>query len=128
MAKFHLIITGGRDYEDEARVRRILDAGSGAAVILRIAHGHCLTGADAFADKWALDNGFVPDLNLFRYPADWDLGKVAGPLRNQAMLDREIAAADAAKHTLRVLAFPGNRGTTDMVKRAGRAGVPITRL
>lgn len=44
-------------------------------------------------------------------------GKAAGPIRNQRMLD------DGKPD--RVLAFPGGRGTANMVKLAKAAGVPV---
>jgi hypothetical protein len=48
----------------------------------------------------------------------WDeLGKKAGPLPNQRMLDE-------GKPDL-VVAFPGAGGTKDMVRRAVKAGVPV---
>ena len=50
----------------------------------------------------------------------WDeLGKKAGPLRNQRMLDD-------GKPDM-VVAFPGGGGTKDMVRRAAKAGVAIMR-
>jgi hypothetical protein len=49
---------------------------------------------------------------------EWDeLGKKAGPLRNQRMLDE-------GKPDL-VVAFPGGGGTKDMVRRAVKAGVSV---
>lgn len=52
------------------------------------------------------------------FPADWKThGKAAGPIRNQQMLDE-------GKPDL-VVAFPGGRGTADMVRRAKKAGVKV---
>jgi len=49
---------------------------------------------------------------------EWDeLGKKAGPLRNQRMLDE-------GKPDL-VVAFPGGGGTKDLVSRAVKARVPL---
>ena len=49
---------------------------------------------------------------------EWDeLGKKAGPLRNQRMLEE-------GKPEL-VVAFPGGGGTKDMVRRAVKAGVSV---
>ena len=71
-------------------------------------------GADISADVCALAFGIDVEV----YPADWAKhGKAAGPIRNAQML-RE-GRPDA------VLAFPGGRGTADMVRRAKRAGVPV---
>ena len=51
-------------------------------------------------------------------PGEWDeIGKKAGPLRNQRMLDE-------GKPDL-VVAFPGSGGTKDMVRRAVKAGVSV---
>jgi hypothetical protein len=50
--------------------------------------------------------------------ADWNThGRAAGPIRNQRMLDE-------VKPEL-VVAFPGGRGTADMVRRAREAGVNV---
>ena len=46
-----------------------------------------------------------------------EIGKRAGPLRNQRMLDE-------GKPDL-VVAFPGGGGTKDMVRRAVKAGVSV---
>ena len=106
-----IIICGGRDYNDGFTVWHVLRALDPDHVT--IVHGDCPTGADAFADRYATAMGFEVDPN----PADWQRhGKAAGPIRNQAMLD-------AIAHL--VIAFPGERGTADMVGRARSAGVPV---
>lgn len=52
------------------------------------------------------------------YPAEWEAhGKAAGPIRNAHMLSD-------FKPDL-VVAFPGGRGTADMVKKAQDAGVTV---
>ena len=51
------------------------------------------------------------------HTAQWaKYGKAAGTMRNQEMLNSGIDS---------VVAFPGGRGTADMLSRARRAGVPI---
>jgi hypothetical protein len=71
-------------------------------------------GADAMAEWWAKAAGVPRDV----YQADWTgLGRKAGPIRNQRMLDE-------GKPDL-VVAFPGGRGTADMVRRCREAGVEI---
>jgi hypothetical protein len=70
-------------------------------------------GADALAVSWALANRLI----INSYMPDWKkLGKAAGPIRNQLMME--------ARPDL-VIAFPGGRGTADMVLRAKAAGVEI---
>ena len=51
------------------------------------------------------------------YQADWKTyGKAAGAIRNQQMLESGVDA---------VLAFPGGKGTADMVRRARKVGVEV---
>ena len=53
------------------------------------------------------------------FKAEWDKhGKGAGHIHNQQMIDE-------GKPDI-VLAFPGNRGTADMIKRSKKAGLPVT--
>jgi hypothetical protein len=73
-------------------------------------------GADKLARQWAEDRG-VP---VATYPAEWDRhGVSAGPIRNRQML--EDGKPDM------VLAFPGGKGTANMVEQAHRAGVLVVR-
>lgn len=81
--------------------------------ITRIIHG-CAPGADMAAANWAGDRGIAVE----PYPAEWrKYGSAAGPIRNARML--AMGAPDV------VIAFPGNRGTADMVRRARAAGVRV---
>jgi hypothetical protein len=81
-----------------------------------IIHG-ATSGADHHAAKWAKsvkieDRPFKADW----YPNGFGrLDKSAGPRRNQKMIDE-------GKPDL-VIAFPGGRGTADMVSRARAAGI-----
>lgn len=71
-------------------------------------------GADTLAELWADIWGVRKRV----YPADWKAhGRAAGPKRNQRMLDE-------GRPDL-VIAFPGGRGTADMVRRARKAGVRV---
>jgi len=72
----------------------------------KVVHG-AARGADALADAW----GYTMAVPVERVPADWKAnGRAAGPIRNQKMLDEH-------KPTV-VIAFPGGRGTADMVARS----------
>jgi cysteine synthase len=116
-----VLVCGGRNYPDRLAVWRELDRLTEAdddhplgKVALTIIHGACRSGADLWADEWAVVNW----ARFEEYPADWKAhGKAAGPIRNQRMLDE-------GKPDL-VLAFPGGRGTQDMITRALRAGVRV---
>lgn len=55
-------------------------------------------------------------------PANWKLhGKMAGPIRNQDMLDRNPDIE-------LVVAFGGDAGTSDMVSRSIAAGLSVIRV
>jgi hypothetical protein len=70
-------------------------------------------GADTLARQWAESLG----IKFVEYPADWYRhGRSAGPIRNKQMLTE-------GKPDL-VIAFPGGKGTHNMIKQAVFAGVP----
>lgn len=104
-----VLVTGGRDYADEAKVDYTLSS----LVVTRLAQGGA-SGADRLAALWAHEHRIPCDT----FPADWALhGRTAGPIRNQQMLDD-------FKPDL-VVAFPGGRGTAHMVRIAKAAGVEV---
>ncbi len=118
-----LLVCGGRDFTDRERVFAMLDkmhAKHGITTIIEGGQrtrdpvsGNFVGGADWFANQWAWDNR----LGLLKFDADWAAhGKAAGPIRNQRMIDD-------GKPT-HCLAFPGGRGTANMVALAKAAGVP----
>lgn len=109
-----LLVCGGRDYYDKAVVFTALDRVRERYGIKLVIEGHA-PGADQLAGVWTLDR----ELPLTIYPAQWKaLGpRRAGPIRNQQMLDE--GQPDA------VVAFPGNAGTRDMVRRAREAGLKV---
>jgi hypothetical protein len=74
-------------------------------------------GADTLAREWATEQGIPVE----RYPADWNRhGKAAGPIRNRRMLVE-------GKPDL-VVAFPGGRGTANMISQAEAAGVKVLKV
>ena len=110
-----VLVCGGRDYSDRVAVWYTLDA-FGPPPITFVISGMA-KGADTFAAQWAR-RFLIP---LQEIPANWQRdGKAAGPIRNQQMLTE--GKPDA------VIAFPGGRGTADMVRRAERAGVPVYKI
>lgn len=110
-----VLVCGGRDYRDKAFLWSVLD-GLGPPAASEIISGMA-PGADSYAAEWAQRFGFP----LHKFHADWKThGKAAGPIRNQRMLDE-------GKPDL-VVAFPGGRGTADMVRRARSAGVPVMEI
>lgn len=108
-----VLVCGGRDFFDEPLVSEILDAEHIDRPISKLVHGDA-RGADTLAKKWAL----ARSVSQTAYAADWRRhGRAAGPIRNQMMLDIERPRL--------VIAFPGGRGTADMVKRAKACRVPV---
>lgn len=110
-----VLVCGGRHYRDFKRVFRVLNAEHKVSPIGCIIVGGC-SGADQFAADWA-KAGPIP---CETYMADWAIGPQAGPERNQRMLDE-------GKPT-KLIAFPGGRGTADMVRRAVAAGIPVQHI
>lgn len=74
-------------------------------------------GADHYAEEWARARnlwylGLTPDWSLPHYSG--------GPIRNRRML--------AEAKPLGVVAFPGGKGTADMIRAAGEAGVKVREI
>ena len=106
-----LLITGGRYYADMDTVFRVLDKAHAHTPISVLIHGGA-RGADTLAHWWAVDRGVTP----LRFPANWTKhGRAAGVIRNQQMITE--GRPDA------YLAFPGGKGTADMVARARAQGI-----
>jgi hypothetical protein len=109
-----VIVCGGRDFKDPDWLLKALNTWEsifGRDRLVIIQGG--APGVDAYAKAWAE----AREIACETYPADWDAhGKAAGPIRNQQMLDTKPDF---------VLAFPGGKGTADMVARAREAGVEV---
>lgn len=109
-----IIVCGGRGYSDWGNVEYTLDRTREAFGVTDLFHG-AASGADALASRWARGR---PGIVETAVPAEWaKYGRSAGPIRNEKMLAM-------AKPRL-VVAFPGGRGTADMVRQAAGAGVHV---
>lgn len=113
------IVCGGRDYQNSARLNKVLNAAIVRLGLSVVIHGGAM-GADLMAEAWAKRNG----IDHVKVKAQWGkLGNAAGPIRNQRMIDE--FAPDL------VIAFPPSdetNGTRDMVRRAEKAGLPVHRI
>ena len=122
---FKVLVCGGREYTNKEKVFSVLTALGGVPMgdvdnpswlprpDLVIMHGGA-RGADTLADGWAVTN-WVP---VEEYRADWDkYGKGAGFIRNKQMLEQ-------GKPDL-VIAFPGGRGTNNMIELAREANIAV---
>jgi len=105
-----VIVCGGREFKDYAFMDKALHD-----FILQddvIVQGGA-RGADLMAAQWAQRN----EVAYETFVARWDLyGAFAGHMRNSAMLN---AGAQL------VIAFPGGRGTTNMIEIAREAHVVV---
>lgn len=126
------VVTGGRSYEDRDHVFKILDQ----VMPTMIFHGGCsqkkefnstvveLRGVDRWADEWAKYRA-VPH---FCFPADWDLGLKAGPMRNRRMVTTALGMAKSnlcPEEDARLLAFPGGKGTDSCKRIAEEMGMMV---
>lgn len=90
----------------------VLDAVHKQTPITCVVHG-AASGADMMGERWAYQRRIPSEA----HHAQWkEHGRKAGPMRNTEML---CSGADM------VVAFPGGRGTADMVRQARKAGVPV---
>lgn len=113
---FTICITGGRDFEDVdfivTRLLRLHEMYTFTELITGMARG---------VDRVGYEFGIELGLKIHKYPitkSDWEqYGNSAGPRRNAEMLVQ-------GKPDL-VVAFPGGRGTADMIRRSMGAGVPV---
>lgn len=104
------LVCGGRDYCDKQHVFSVLDGLHQQQRIDLVIHGGA-SGADFLADQWAVDNEIPRSI----FKADWSRhGRSAGPIRNLEML---LATTPDL-----VIAFPGGKGTANMVAIAKRHG------
>ncbi|HET9109072.1 MAG TPA: DUF2493 domain-containing protein [Steroidobacteraceae bacterium] len=113
-----VLVCGGRNYGET-------DNDQAAEIYFAIRDIHEKTPISALiqggargADRCAADFAKELGIKVVTVPADWKTyGKAAGPIRNQRMIDD-------FKPDL-VLAFPGGRGTADIVARAEKAQIPV---
>lgn len=108
-----MLVCGGRDYGDVARLNTALEALHGRRRITMVIEGGAW-GADRLASAWAQQHG----IEVRTFPADWEKhGKSAGHRRNRQMLLEGLPNL--------VVAFPGGRGTANMIENARKEGVKV---
>lgn len=107
------LVCGGRAYDDWFRVKTTLSFLS--------KNDEIICGGAPGADELAIKYARRANLIFHVYPAKWDVhGPKAGPIRNQEMLLKEFPDL--------VIAFPGGRGTADMVRRAEKSGIEVRQV
>jgi hypothetical protein len=110
-----VLVCGGRNYRNSGEVDRVLsDLHEDTPIAVVIEGG--ARGADLFAASWAQRN----EIQKVTVAADWEMyGNAAGPMRNKEMLSLNPDL---------VVAFPGGRGTANMVSIARLANVKVLEI
>lgn len=107
-----LLVTGGRDFDDAEMITAVLDTLHAQHGFIVLIHGNA-SGVDRLCGQWAANSGVA----VQACPADWKrYGRGAGPIRNRQLLDEQPDL---------LVAFPGGKGTADMVKVATKAGLTV---
>lgn len=117
-----LAVSGGRYFNDVPLLWRSLDelhksTPDGVQLLVEGASDE-VTGPYQGADYWAHQWALARQVPCLREPAEWTKhGRAAGPIRNGVMLKKYLLDY--------LLAFPGGRGTANMIEQAEKAGVVI---
>lgn len=107
-----VLVTGGRDFDDIEMIISVLDALHAQHGFTVLIHGDA-NGADRLCGQWAENRSVA----VQACPADWKrYGRGAGPVRNRQMSDERPEL---------LVAFPGGKGTADMVRVAAKAGITV---
>lgn len=123
-----VIITGDRNWADDASIRHVLTALHAVHPDTIIVQGGA-RGADHIARRIA--EALFGPAQVETHPADWyKYGRAAGLIRNQFMLDESYRRAIIDGHKVRLgIAFhadlTNSRGTKDMCHRLLKAGIPV---
>jgi hypothetical protein len=115
-----VLVCGGRHYDDwdnfNDTMKKINATFDEIGNITMIGHGGA-SGADTMAGIWATHNGIPTKVYKVTQDEWLKLGRAAGPIRNARMLKEFQPDV--------LVAFPGGRGTGDMVQRAKAHGVKV---
>lgn len=115
MKEYRVIVAGGRDFNDYSLMKNKLDyyLNEISKIYDIVIVSGTANGADKLGEKYASEHGY----KVNRFPADWSLGKKAGPMRNKEMSEN----ADAC------VVFWDNqsRGTKNMIDNAVKRKLPL---
>lgn len=132
-----VLVCGGRQYGDYEKVKAELDACASICATLRttlvVIEGGA-NGADALAARWCRENPANVDHRQVK--AEWeDLDVPGAVIRTRPDGKKYNAAAGGVRNQRMllhgpglVLAFPGGKGTADMIRRAEAAGIQVRRI
>lgn len=106
-------VTGGRDYWNRVIIWDVLSLFPRRGTELLVGDA---SGLDTVAAEFGEKLGF----SVTKFVADWkNHGLAAGPIRNKNILAKEPSF---------VIAFPGGKGTENMVKQAKEKGILVFRV
>lgn len=113
-----VLVCGGRKFKDQDFIWRTLtELDSQLGPFKFVIHGG-VAGVDSMAADWAES---LPNKEQLPYLAWWTIyGRAAGAIRNKRMLKE-------GKPEI-VIAFPGGKGTANMVSIAKAAGVKVIEI
>ena len=118
-----IVVCGGRFFDEEKTIFGLEQAfprGKGIGLVI---HG-AQSGADIGAHKWARSNS-LPSISMH---ALWTKHqRHAGPIRNQHMA-QVLYSLSRCGWVVELIAFPGGRGTRDMISKAEGLGIEVRRL
>lgn len=107
-----VVVCGSRYCQERERIHQFLDDHHKEWGITLLIEGGS-RGVDQYAGEWADSHGIA---HVY-CPAHWDYyGNQAGPIRNKTML---------SLYPDYVLAFPGGRGTQNMISQANKHRIPV---
>lgn len=130
MEPLKIIIAGGRNFSDYAKLRKETLAAIRTCAtefyncdkidkdIVTIVSG-CANGADTLGERFAKEF----DLKLQLFPADWSKGKGAGYARNTEMA--KFASDEECNGVLIAFWDGKSRGTKHMIKTAEKCGLRV---
>jgi YspA, cpYpsA-related SLOG family len=111
-----VLVCGGRNFTNTKLIYKTLDDLIKAENVDCIIEGDA-RGADRIAGYWAKKNR----IDLYLFKADWErYGKSAGYRRNYQMLIQGLPDV--------VIAFPGGKGTANMVQLAKKEGFKVIEI
>jgi hypothetical protein len=114
--RLRLLVCGGRHFSDAAMLYKVLNELHDKTPVWLVINGGS-PGADTLARDWSVSR----DIAAQTFFANWrEEGAAAGPNRNARML--------AEGRPNFVVAFPGGKGTANMIAQAMHAGVDGTRI
>lgn len=108
------MVCGSRKFKDRDKLYRVLNKLQPTTII----QGEC-SGADKMSKEWGITN----NKEVLSFPANWSLGKRAGPMRNTEMLKKLNSYSN--KLVVAFLTDDPCKGTWNTIKQARKMGLEV---